>query len=229
MIIYFPFKNVVKILKKKNRWIFTVCCVFVPIPFMYPIPSHWNFIRLYFAQRLIGSYFIWKANTMQRFYAFFFSLLELRCCFEWSQLYFSLRYFFFHLVFFSNAIKLIKYLGFYHVEIRDKFSLSDHFLTYFCLTVCLFFRCMVLHSLQHKIAFVCSRTEWSTNTRLYKTMFNRTIESVESGLCHLRTQKKWKGNTNSTFYFICVDFNFKNVLQFSSLTILHGKNDMTID
>lgn len=63
--------------------------------------------------------------------------------------------------------------------------------------------------LQHKIAFVCSRTERSTNSRCYKTMFNRTIESVAHGISHLRTQKKRKGkqkllslNTHSRMYHL---------------------------
>lgn len=60
--------------------------------------------------------------------------------------------------------------------------------------VCMFlFRCMVFSFVEcshsrlrtGKIAFLCSWTEWSTNTWLYKTMFNRTISAVASSVCHL--------------------------------------------
>lgn len=41
---------------------------------------------------------------------------------------------------------------------------------------------------------MCYWTEWSTNTWLYKTMFNRTTDPLENGIRHLRSvQKKWKG------------------------------------
>lgn len=92
-------------------------------------------------------------------------------------------------------------IGFYNVESRVIICFflieRSHFSNlFFAFTFAYFFRCMVLHSLQHKIAFVCSRTEWSTNTGLYKTMFNRTIESVASGFSHLCSQKERKGKEN---------------------------------
>lgn len=79
--------------------------------------------------------------------------------------------------------------------------------------VCMFlFRCMVFSFVEcshsrlrtGKIAFLCSWTEWSTNTWLYKTMFNRTISAVASSVCHLCPSEYRQSKYQRTQYLPCL-------------------------
>lgn len=63
-----------------------------------------------------------------------------------------------------------------------------------------------------KIAFRCSWTEWSTNTWLYKTMFNRPNGALASGIGYLCTPE-----CRSSKYF----------LFFFSTFALHNSNQLT--